>query len=271
MLICGDLNARTGLQPDFTDTQGSKYINNKLTVINNTFSHIHRNNHDHTVNKNGKDLLQLCRSLGLYIINGRLRGDTLGRFTFCSPLGNSTVDYMITDINPSSLRSFTVRELTPLSDHSQITVYLKKTENNINTKPSKLYNIRKPYRWGENSAEEYQKALSSQKIQALIDNFLNNTYAHTNKGVNLAVKDINYIFEKSAKLSKLKTKNGQKQILKNDKNWFDQTCQTIRKNLRTLSNQKHNDPNNTEIRHFYCTTLKQYKHTIPKHNTPKNN
>ncbi len=125
VLICGDLNARTGLQPDFTDTQGSKYINNKLTVINNTFPHIHRNNHDHTVNKNGKDLLQLCQSLGLYIINGRLRGDTLG-----------------------------------------------------------------------------------QKIQALIDNFLNNTYAHTNEGVNLAVKYMKYIFEKSAKLSKLKTKNG---------------------------------------------------------------
>ncbi len=163
VLICGDLNARTGLQPDFTDAQGSKYINNKLTIINKTFSHIHRNNHDHIVNKNGKVLLQLCRSLGLNIINGRLRGDTLGRFTFGSPLGNSTVDYMITDIDPSSLRPFTVRELTPLSDHSQITVYLKKTENIINTKSSKLYNIRKPYRWAENNAEEYKKALSSQK------------------------------------------------------------------------------------------------------------
>ncbi len=201
MLICGDLNTRTGLKPDFTDTHGSKYINNKLTVINNTFSHIHRNNHDHTVNKNGKDLLQLCRILGLYIINGRLRGDTLGRFTFCR--------------HPASLRSFTVRELTPLSDHSQITAYLKKTENNINTKPSKLYNIRKPYRWAENSAEEYQKALSSQKIQALIYNFLNNTHAHTNEGVNLAVKDINYIFEKSVKQSKLKIKNEKNPILKN--------------------------------------------------------
>ncbi len=163
---------------------------------------------------------------------------------------------MITDIDPSSLRLFTVRELTPLSDHSQITAYLKKTENNINTKPSKLYNIRKPYRWAENSAEEYQKALSSQKIQALIDNFLNNTYAHTNEGVNLAVKYINYLFEKSAKQSKLKTKHWTNQILKNEKNWFDQTCQTIRKNLRTLSNQKHNDPNNAEIRHLYCETLK---------------
>ncbi len=164
--------------PDFTDAQGSKYINNKLTVINNTFS-----------------------------------------------------------------------------------AYLKKTENNIKTKPSKLYNIRKPYRWAEHSAEECQKALSSPKMQALIDNFLNNTYAYTNEGVNLAVKYMNYIFEKKSQF-KLKTKNGKNQILKNDKNWFDQNCQTIRKNLRTLSNQKHNDQNNAEIRHLYCETLKQYKHTL---------
>ncbi len=60
----------------------------------------------------------------------------------------------------------------------------------------------------------------------------------------------------------MKTKNGKNQILKNDKNWFDQNCQTIRKKLRTLSNQKHNDPNNADIRHLYCETLKQYKHTL---------
>ncbi len=66
VLICGDLNARTGLHPDFTVTQGSIYINNKLTVINSTFSHIHRNNYDHIVNKDEKKKLrQLCRSLGL--------------------------------------------------------------------------------------------------------------------------------------------------------------------------------------------------------------
>ena len=77
-----------------------------------------RKNFDPSTNRNGKDLLQLCRSLGLYIANGRLRGDSLGRFTFCSPLGNSTVDYMVTNIDPFSIRSFTVKPLTPLSDHS---------------------------------------------------------------------------------------------------------------------------------------------------------
>ncbi len=75
-------------------------------------------------------------------------------------------------------------------------------------------------------------------------------------------KDINYIFEKSAKQSKLKTKNGNIQIPQNDKNWFDQNCQTIRKKLRTLSNQKQKDPNNAEIHLLYSETLKQYKHTL---------
>ncbi len=131
VFICRDMNARTGLQ-DFTDTQGSKYINGWLSCIN-YFSHLHRNNHDHSVNKIGKDLLHLCWSLGLYAVNGRIRGDTLGRYTFCSPLGNSTVDCMITDFDPSSLRAFTVRELSQpsagvpmtatIGHSSQVTVY----------------------------------------------------------------------------------------------------------------------------------------------------
>lgn len=120
-----------------SQTQGSKYIYSKLPCINNYFSHLHRNN-DHIVNRSGKDLLLLCGSLGLYIVNGRIRGDTLWRYTFCSPLGNRTVDYMKTDIDPSSLRAFTVRELTPLSDHSQITVYLKVTKTNISTQTSNV-------------------------------------------------------------------------------------------------------------------------------------
>lgn len=107
---------------------------------------------------------------------------------------------MITDIDPSSLRSFTVRELTPLSDHSQITVYLKKRQKITLTQSPVSCTTSENHTDGlKNSAEEYQKALISQKIQALVDNFLNNTYAHTNEGVNLAVKDINDIFEKSVK------------------------------------------------------------------------
>ena len=57
----------------------------------------------------GKELLQLYRSLSLYIVNGRLRGGSFGHYTYSSSLGSSTVDYAITYLDPFSLRAFAVR------------------------------------------------------------------------------------------------------------------------------------------------------------------
>lgn len=91
---------------------------------------------------------------------------------------NSTVDYMVSDLDLFSLSAFTVKPLTPLSDHSQITVFLKRTNNTTPPQPSKLFNIKKSCRWAENSTEEFQKALSTPEIQTLLDTFLDTTYVH---------------------------------------------------------------------------------------------
>ena len=260
VLICGDLNARTGLHPDILNSQGDHFIAQN-TPFNTIFSH--RKNFDSSTNRNGKDLLQLCRSLGLYIANGRLRGDPLGKFTFCSPHGNSTVDYMVTDIDTFSIKSFTVQPLTPLSDHSQITMYLKKRGTNTTpTQPSKLSHLRNPYRWAQNSTEPFQKAIGSREIQTLLDTFLETTYAHTKEGVDLAVNNINSIFEKTAEKAQLKKKKKINPKFKKEDIWFDLECQNMRKELRNLSNHKHRDPNNMNIRLLYCEMLKKYKRTL---------
>ena len=101
---------------------------------------------------------------------------------------------MITDIDYFSLSSFTVKPLTPLSDHSQITLFHKRTdmETTKHSQPSKVYNIRNSYRWVQNSTEEYQKATCTQNIQTLLDNFLDTTFTHSKEGINLAVENINY-------------------------------------------------------------------------------
>jgi hypothetical protein len=113
VLVCGNLNARCGQEPDTLSTQGDKHIpgGNIPSPICPT-----RHNYDNITNKNRSQLLQLCRTLGLYIVNGRLQGDFYGRYTYSSTLGNSTVDYFITDLNLESLRAFTVSPLTSLSD-----------------------------------------------------------------------------------------------------------------------------------------------------------
>jgi hypothetical protein len=144
----------------------------------------------------------------MYIVNGRLRGDSYGRYTYSSCLGSSTVDYFITDLNPESLRAFTVRPLTPLSDHSKITVYLNRAiHNHEASKPKELSNIKKWYKWKECIVETYQKTFRQQHIQSLLDNFLDKTFHCNSEDVNLAAENLNSISDISASLSKLKISN----------------------------------------------------------------
>ncbi len=148
--------------------------------------------------------MELCRSLGLCLVNGRVKGDSLGRYIYTSFHGCSTVDNMITDLDPFSFRAFTVKPLTPLSDHSPITLYLKMTTNtNIHSQPSKLYNIRENYRWAESSKEKYVTENGHPKVCLLLNNFVCRIYTHNRDGVNLAVQNRNYIFEYLANLSNL--------------------------------------------------------------------
>ncbi len=133
-----------------------------------------RNNPDKTINKLGKELVEMCRASGLFILNGRIRGDSLGRFTYCSALGRSVVDYAISDMDPSSFSAFTVKTQTPLSDHSQINIYLRKHAiNTLKKQPNKLYDLNQPYRWAPNSAEQFAEILNSNEIKEAINSFNN--------------------------------------------------------------------------------------------------
>ncbi len=104
VLLMGDLNARTGREADYISSDGDKYINSSHKYQQKHLTKA-RQNYANTVNTHGKQVLQLCKSLGLYIVNGRTKGDSLGRLTYCSYLGSSTVDYAITDLDQSQVKS----------------------------------------------------------------------------------------------------------------------------------------------------------------------
>lgn len=44
--------------------------------------------------------------LGLYLVNGRLQGDSMDCYTFSSALGSCMIEDVITDLNPLFLRAF---------------------------------------------------------------------------------------------------------------------------------------------------------------------
>ena len=261
IIVCGDLNARTGQVADTLNPQGDKhlpgigYIPSPLRSL--------RLNYDKATNNHGSQLLQLCRSLGLYIVNGRFRGDSYGRYTHSSSKGNSTVDYFITDINVESLRAFTVSQLTPLSDHSKITAYLNRSAPNHETiKPNKLHNIKQRYKWKEQSTEAFQTAIKKKQVQSLLDKFLKNTFQDTSESVNSAVENLNNIFDVTASLANLKPSQRKTKNKDNTDKWYDNDCKNLRTKLRNLSNQKHREPDNQNTRQQYCETLKQYKNTV---------
>ena len=263
IIVCGDINARTGQSPDTLCTHGDKHIPGSVNTPPPPCPP--RQNYDKATNTHGSQLLQLCRSLGLYIMNGRFRGDSYGRYTHSSPKGNSTVDYFITDINTASVRALTVSQLTPMSDHSKITAYLTRTTANHElSKPNKLHNIRQRYKWKEQSIEMFQNAIKQKQVQSLLDKFLKETFQDDHKSVNKAVENLNNIFDLTASLANLKPSTRKTRRQDNTDNWFDNDCKNLRTRLRNLSNQKHREPDNQDTRIRYTETLKQYKNTVRK-------
>ena len=205
VLLIGNVNARTESESDIVDSAGNSHIFRTSSVhLIPTSTKI--NSLDYTVNKNGKELVHLCRSLGLYMLNGRIRGVSLGRFTCCSALGTCVVDCAITDMDPSFISAFTVRPQSPLSDHCQINVYLKNNGQKIakESEPCKTFRPNKIFKWAHDSDGIFKTAIGSPETTHLINNFLSKTFQPNQSGINLAVTQINKIYYKSANKAGLK-------------------------------------------------------------------
>ena len=90
ILLCGDFNSRTGQAPDYES--GVTDINANVPS--------ERSNEDIVSNKYGQLLLNFCINTGFKIANGRMCNDNgMGRYTYYSPNGSSTIDYLIFNEN----------------------------------------------------------------------------------------------------------------------------------------------------------------------------
>ena len=99
-ILCGDFNARTGNKfPTYFDFASSCFDmtggNLWLDGFKNNDPPFQRCSKNTNVNVNGHNLLALCSSFDLYILNGTCEGDASGHFTYISTSGNSDIDYFI--------------------------------------------------------------------------------------------------------------------------------------------------------------------------------
>ena len=97
ILICGDLNARTGSQLNFIQNDEQCNISENLYYELDEASC--RSSQDTVVCSWGRTILETCISEKHWIVNSRKLGDSIGKFTCHKWNGSSVVDYLITEEN----------------------------------------------------------------------------------------------------------------------------------------------------------------------------
>ena len=76
VILCGDFNARIGGLDDFVDQDDLNFSN---SIIESNINP--RNSRDGVVNTYGRALVDLCCGNDLVVLNGRMKGDSLGQLT----------------------------------------------------------------------------------------------------------------------------------------------------------------------------------------------
>jgi hypothetical protein len=101
VLLVGDFNARTGTNIDFIDCSQLADVLLMPHAIEDTLPNdmLERQNRDTITAGWHREFQDLCRTAGLFILNGHTLGDISGEYTCLSNKGFSTVDYFLTTID----------------------------------------------------------------------------------------------------------------------------------------------------------------------------
>ena len=76
LILMGDFNARTATENDFVPQEGNTFV--PLCTQKYLDEPKRRFSFDNIINNHGKWLLDLCRTLDLRILNGRVKGNSFG-------------------------------------------------------------------------------------------------------------------------------------------------------------------------------------------------
>ncbi len=130
--VCGDLNSRTSSLSDCPESYDTSILADlgmddclDTTYDSDCMLPV-RNSYDTTCNKQGKLLLDFCKSTGMRIVNGRYKNS--GNFTYyrllkkgTSQVAKSAIDYLLVpSSNFQDIVQFVVNDKLPESDHCSI-------------------------------------------------------------------------------------------------------------------------------------------------------
>ena len=255
--ITGDINARTAVRPDFIETDETLFTDN---IFEYKSCNLVRNNLDMKTNAAGLQLLELCKTTDMLILNGRVVGNLAGHFTYYGQNGCSVVDYTLTDTSLfESILYHTIALPTHLSDHSLQKLgikcnYKKATKDNLT---EMLEPLPMKFRWEDNSKVNYPLALLDEASTDKLTEFQFLNFTEDEDGINVRNKKLTEIMINAAKLS-LHQKSSKKHR-KRRNTWFDKDCCTQKRLFREIQKDLSKDPKNPFLRGRFCKIRKTYK------------
>lgn len=285
IIVCGDLNARTGSLEDFItmDRVSNHYHLPPDYTYDNARKRISM---DKTVTKYGKHFVEMCLNNRMTILNGRTLGDLEGKYTCHTPQGSSVVDYLACSQSiTKDIVNMKVKNLTSVSDHCPIELALyislkdatkprgKKDKNNQQSNNTGETEINETsaqrFFWDTDSDDKYRQAFHSQDIVNLIKSNLqqNTESGHNKQTVNDKADTLSQVLLEAAKISLKRIPQRpkcRKTSANNNKKWFDQDCRSIRREVKSLLNALNRRADDPSLTAKYYSKRKLYNRLVRK-------
>ena len=242
-LVFGDFNGRTRNEPDYcvNDDVLSLYLppdGSSLTDIP-----LIRNNCDISdVDKNGKQLLELCKGSGLRIMNGRIFGDSLGYHTCFSKTGNlSTIDYFLCSPEILDTSRF-LRVEAPSTDSIHCLLTLSISTKLFSTIPIPNEHLHMEdisnFSWDSFSQQRFEEVVARHASTFDVPNTLCNP---TPDSVDDIIKKIQHFYHTcavDANLRRERPKSRKNTVMKNkNKKWYTNSLALLKKDINRMANQ----------------------------------
>ena len=271
--ICGDLNSRTGCNIDFEENVNGKNssIISKLNLCTsqpaNTkpyWSEKQRQSKDNTVNSYGKELLNLCKSSNIRIMNGLFSENETNTFTCYSSMGQSVVDYLLCSETVFKwLKEFTVAVKLAESDHTplQFTFDIPQLPIiGLESHDASAKNKTFKYIFDKNKIDEYLSNFDTDNAQKMLSKLHNNIKddLDTDTVIDTVYQYVTGTIQPTFVLRK--SKSSKNTFPTNV--WFDSECKAQRNLVNNFA--KENDLTIVQNKLKYDSLRKTYRQLIQK-------
>ena len=276
-LLMGDLNGRTKNEEDYVRDHEDKHCPADTPMYTRDLI-LRRNNLDvNPVDQQGKLILNLCKSNGLRILNGRSFGDRNGHLTRY-PLDKntekpSTIDYALCGQSfLADIFSFSILPFTDLSDHCCLSTTIRinrvlpkaPADENVDDYPDVSVNPKMDtFVFDPERLDIFKANIRQDENIGILASLVAQNNRPSPEDFLEGVTHINNILISAAKksfLPKLSRKNPPKRA-ERKKIWYTKECASYKSLLRRYSRKLSSSPFNKKTLNQFQTCKRKYKKT----------